>query len=145
MKTFERTRGMALSAVLLALAACGSSDDEEIASLSDDDYAIDAGFAATEFPPDFPEQLIPPSYDKGEYMDLRHINGTRAAVFESDGAVDTSIAHYVELLGEPTIDVNAGEDQRSAQWHETPYSPWLVGVLGDSGETFVTVSTIPTN
>lgn len=97
----------------------------------------------SDMPADFPLELAPPNYDTAKYLDLRHINGTRAGAFESSANVQESIDYYVGLLGEPKINVDGGDGDRLVQWHESPFPPWVVGVMGNAGETIVTVSTIP--
>ena len=63
-----------------------------------------------------------------------------SANFTSAAPVQPAIDRYTGLLGEPTISVDAGEGDRTVQWHETPYAPWIVGVIGNDGETIVSIS-----
>ena len=130
-------------AAILVAAACGGSDDEQ--HLERDIGAAAAGDSIdlSDLPDDFPQELVPPHYDTAEYFDLRTTNGTRSSTFQSSANVQGSIDHYVGLLGEPTINIDSGDGDRLLQWHESPHPPWVVGVMGDAGETIVTVSTMP--
>ncbi len=133
-----------ITAAFLAAAACGASDDEQYDDEQNSEYQTDeGGIDLTDLPDDFPRELIPQRYDTADYMDLRAINGTRATNFQSTANVQGSIDHYVGLLGEPTISVDSGDGDRMVQWHESPYLPWTVSVMGNAGETIVTVTTLP--
>lgn len=132
-----------LAAAVLAVAACGGGDDEQHAE-QETDLAFGTGsITSRDVPSDFPDELAPPEYDTAEYVDMTPFNGTRAVAFESTANVEESIDHYTGLLGEPTINVDSGDGDRMVQWHESPHPPWVVGVMGNAGETIVTVSTIP--
>lgn len=132
-----------LIAALLAVAACGDSGeegrDDRRSGAIDDEVTIDLD----DLPDDFPRELMPPKYDRADYVDLRSINGTRAATFENTSHVQEAIGYYTGLIGEPTIDVDSGDGDRLAQWHGSPFPPWVVGVMGGADETIVTVSTVP--
>lgn len=121
--------GIIASAMLISM-ACSSADDETSTNV-------------TQLPQDFPRELIPESYSSMHYMDMKHINGTETVAFESTEAVEDSIQHYVELLGDPTVSVEGDDGEWNANWHSTPWPPWIVGVLGNEGETFVSVSKLP--
>ena len=134
--------GLLVSGMFLST-ACGSAEDE--ANDSDDmsAYTAESGTEQAELPADFPRDLIPPRFTTSFYTDMKHINGTETAAFESSEPVTSSIQHYVALLGEPTISVDSEDGQKSVQWHSTPWSGWIVGVLGDDNETIVSVSKLP--
>ncbi|MDH4047085.1 MAG: hypothetical protein OEW68_02855 [Gammaproteobacteria bacterium] len=123
------------AAVMILLIACGG-DNTDLA-------ANDRGTAESQLPEDFPRELVPPSYDRIEYVDMRAFGSIEGASFESDGAVHVAIDHYVDLLGGPTINVDSGDGDRISQWHSTPYPPWMLAVIGNDGETIVTVSKPP--
>jgi hypothetical protein len=125
----------ALVVVMVSLIACGG-DDTGIA-------ANDSGMDESQLPEDFPHELVPPSYDRIEYVDMRAFGSIESASFESDDAVKIAIDHYVGLLGEPTVNVGSGDGDRISQWQSTPYPPWLLAVIGNDGETIVTVSKPP--
>lgn len=129
-----------MSVALLSLVACGGGDDE---SYDEDDsgyVASQEAFDESELPTDFPRDLIPPDYHTGGYAELGEVSG---ASFESSAPVQESIDYYTELLGEPKLAVDSGDGDRLVQWHETPYPPWVVGVLGNDGESVISVSKLP--
>lgn len=132
-----------ITATILTVSACGDSDDEQLSELDTDKAAAESSIDLSGLPDDFPRELIPPEYDRADYVDLRAVNGTRTTAFESTAHVQGSIDFYVGLLGEPTINVDAGDGDRLVQWHNSPYPPWVVGVMGNAGETIVSVSTMP--
>lgn len=130
-------------AIALGVSACGDSDDGRRSESAIGGVAVENSIDISDMPDDFPRELAPPTYDKADYVDLMQINGTRAVAFESAANVQESIDYYVGLLGEPKINVDSGDGDRLVQWHESPYPPWVVGVMGSAGETIVTVSTLP--
>ncbi len=132
-----------IAATVLSVTACGAGDDEQLAESASDAAALEGGTDLSDLPDDFPRELMPPTYDTADYFDLTNINGTRSTSFQSTKNVQGSIDHYIGLLGEPTINVDSGDGDRLVQWHESPYPPWVVGVMGNAGETIVTVSTVP--
>ncbi len=132
-----------IATTVLSVTACGASDDEQYSELDTDAAAEEGSIDLSDLPDDFPRELMPQKYDKADYNDLRSINGTRGTMFESSAHVQESIDYYIGLLGEPTINVDSGDGDRLVQWHESPYPPWIVGVMGNAGETIVTVSTLP--
>lgn len=123
------TAGVIASVMLLSI-ACSSADDE-------------TGTDMTQLPEDFPRELIPENYSSMHYMDMKHINGTETVAFESSDPVNDSIQHYVELLGDPTVNVEGDDGQWNANWHSTPWPPWIVGVMGNEGESLISVSKLP--
>jgi hypothetical protein len=125
----------ALVAAIVLLVACGG-DDSGLA-------ANDSGIDESQLPEDFPRELVPPSYDRIEYVDMRAFGSIESASFESDDAVSIAIDHYVGLLGEPTISTGSGDGDRISQWQSTPFPPWMLAVIGNDGETIVTVSKPP--
>ncbi|MDJ0699192.1 MAG: hypothetical protein QNJ07_05000 [Woeseiaceae bacterium] len=132
-----------MTAAFLAVAACGDSDDERLAESGPDAAAVEGGIDLSDLPDDFPRELMPQEYDKADYHDLSSINGTRGTTFESSAHVQESIDYYIGLLGEPAISVESGDGDQMAQWRESPYPPWAVSVMGNAGETIVTVTTLP--
>ncbi|MDJ0750615.1 MAG: hypothetical protein QNJ11_14105 [Woeseiaceae bacterium] len=142
MKSRFYVAGLVASALLLS-AACGSADDQASAADDMSAFAEDDGMDVSELPADFPRDLIPPRFTTLLYSDMRNLNGFEGASFESSEPVERSIQHYMDLLGEPTINVDSDRGERNVQWHSTPWSPWIVGVMGNDSETFVSVSKIP--
>jgi hypothetical protein len=134
--------GLIIAAVF-AVAACGESTDERLPGRDSDAEFFEDSIDLSDLPGDFPRELMPPAYDKADYVDLSQINGTRVANFESTSNVQGSIDHYIGLLGEPTINVDSGDGDRLLQWRESPHPPWTVSVMGNIGETIVTVGTMP--
>lgn len=132
-----------ITATILAVSACGDSGDEQLSELESDSAALEGSIDLSDLPDDFPRELMPPEYDRADYIDLRAINGTRATTFESTAHVQGSIDHFVSLLGEPTINVDSGDGDRMVQWHKSPYPPWVVSVMGNASETIVSVNTMP--
>ena len=132
-----------ITATLLAVAACGDSDDEQNSEPGPNAAAMEGDIDLSDLPDDFPRELMPPKYDRADYFDLRAINGTRATTFESSAHVQGSIDFYIGLLGEPPINVDSGDGDRLVQWHKSPYPPWAVSVMGNAGETIVSVNTMP--
>jgi len=124
---------------IFALVACGGDDvtagDESRFAVAQ----VDSG--ESDLPDDFPADLIPPDYDSVNFADLRAVNGTQAAIFASSAPAREVIYHYIDLLGEPTVNVDAelggGTDQ--AHWSESSYPPWLVGIYGNQDESTITV------
>ena len=94
-------------------------------------------FDESQLPDDFPNDWIPDDYDTGTYTKLGQVEG---ASFENRNPVEQTIAEYTGILGEPDFDVDAGEGDRSAQWVK---KPWAVGIMGNSGESIVSISRIP--
>lgn len=126
----------------MSLSACGSADDENTEASDTGTTVADNVGERADLPADFPADLIPPQYTSSFYTDMTHINGTEGASFESSEPVQGSIQHYLTLLGEPTIDIDTGDGERSVQWHTTPWSGWIVGVTGNDTETIVGVSKV---
>ena len=132
-----------ITATILAVSACGDNDDEQLSELETDSAAVEGSIDLSDLPDDFPQELMPPEYDRADYVDLQAVNGTRATTFESTANVQGSIDFYTGLLGEPTINVDSGDGDRLVQWHKSPYPPWVVSVMGNAGETIVSVNTMP--
>lgn len=132
-----------ITGTMLAVSACGDSNDEQLSEHETDEAAVEGSIDLSDLPDDFPRELMPTGYDRADYVDLQAINGTRATTFESTAHVQVSIDFYIALLGEPTINVDSGDGDQLVQWHNSPYPPWVVGVIGNAGETIVTVSTMP--
>lgn len=132
-----------ITTTILAVVACGDSDDGQLFEQDSDAGAVEDGIDLSDLPDDFPRELMPPTYDKADYLDMSVVNGTRGTTFESTAPVQGSIDHYTGLLGEPKINVDSGDGDRLVQWHTSPYPPWIVAVMGNAGETIVTVSTMP--
>lgn len=130
-------------AVAVAVAACGNRDEEQAYEQGSGMTAIEDGIDLSDIPNDVPRELMPRSYDKIDYIDLSYANGVRAATFESTAHVQEAIEYYTRLLGEPTINVDSDDGDRLVQWHTSPYPPWAVGVMGNAGETIITVNTVP--
>ena len=141
MKSRITLAGLFVSGMLLS-AACGSAEDETSEADDMSAFAEESGAEQAELPADFPRDLIPPRFTTSFYTDMRHINGTEGVSFESSEPVQSSIQHYTALLGEPTINIDSEDGERSMQWHSTPWSGWIVGILGNDNETFVSVSKI---
>lgn len=141
-----------LCAMSCALLACGGDDAPEVAersagvaqtsgggapAASESSFTVDdMSFDESQLPEGFPKDLIPAEYDTGSYTSLGQVDG---AVFENGTPVDETIAHYTEVLGEPTINVDDGGREKSAQWHT---KPWAVGVLGNDRESIVSFTRI---
>lgn len=132
-----------LAAVTVLATACGDTSDEQFSGPEPDSTTVGGSIDLADLPDDYPRELMPPDYDKADYVDLRAINGTRATTFESNTDVQESIDYYIDLLGEPKINVDSGDGDRLVQWHMSPYPPWVVGVMGNADESIVTVSTLP--
>lgn len=131
-----------LSALLIA--GCGGNNDDKQADSYDDDYLIEDSFDISQLPGDFPQELILPDYERADYADMTQFGGAEGAAFESSAPADATIDHYITLLGEPKINVTTPDGGRNAIWQETPWSPWMVSVLGDRGESLVSVAKAPT-
>ena len=142
MKSGFYIAGLIASALLLS-SACSSAADEAGQADYAGAYAGENGEDAAELPADFPRDLIPPQFTASYYTDMKHINGTESAGFESAEPVQRTIQHYLELLGEPTINVDSEGGERNVQWHSTQWPGWIVGVLGNPNETIVSVSKMP--
>ncbi len=130
---------------LPALVACGSkAEDVDAVDAVAADRAVEADGSITEaeLPAGFPRHLIPPDYEEMEYTDFRHISGVEGASFTSFVPVSETIEYYIKLVGQPKIDVSGDAGQRNVQWHELPDTEWVLGVLGDDGESIVTVTRI---
>ncbi len=128
--------------ILLTHNACGDGVSQDNDANDSDSFAAeDGGTSLAELPDDFPSELVPPNYDKVEYFDLTHAGAARGVVFESDDDVQAAIEHYTDLLGEPTLSVES--EEKMVQWHTTPYKPWMLGVMGNTQETIVSVSALP--
>ncbi len=126
-----------LTLALLPLLACGN--DENDSSEQSDSYASESNISIDELPDDFPRALILPNYDTVNYTDMRPFGGMEGVGFESQAPVEDTIRHYTDLLGEPAVSVGE-DDDRASNWHETPWSPWIVGIMGDSGQSLVSVT-----
>jgi hypothetical protein len=74
---------------------------------------------------------------------MRAFGSIESARFVCDDAVKIAIDHYVGLIGEPTVNVVSGDGDRISHWQSTPYPPWLLAVIGNDGETIVTVNKPP--
>lgn len=142
MKSGFYVAGLFASGILL-LAACGSGADEFDDADDMDTFVEESSTDPSDFPADFPRELIPLRYTTSHYTDMKHINGLEGAAFGSSEPVQHAIQHYVELLGDPTINVDSEEGERNVQWHKTPWPPWIVAVMGNDSETMVSVSKIP--
>ena len=136
-------QALLIIAAALAITACGESSNEPRSKNESDADDQEGSFNLADLPGDFPSELIPPSYERVDYADMMMMNGVRAASFESTENVQGAIDHYIGLLGEPTINVDSGDGDRLLQWHESPYPPWVVNVMGNAGETLVSVGTMP--
>lgn len=135
---------MALAALTMSLVACGGGDDEESRMQENaSSYASETSIDVSQLPADFPRELVPPSYDTIEYVDMRAYRSVESVNFESGEPVGAAIDHYVRLLGEPKIKVDSDDGERISQWHTTPYPPWAVSVIGNDGETIVSVAKPP--
>ena len=132
--------------VLLALGGCGGGEEEDALS-ADEERAAPAyeenestgtsDFDESVLPDDFPRNLIPESYDVASYNKIGEFEG---AAFETEQPVDDAISKYIEVLGEPAINIDAGgDDGRTAQWHTTP---WAVAIMEDRGGAIVSFSRI---
>ena len=132
-----------LASVMLLPAACGSWDGENAEADDTNAFAEESGTNLSDLPADFPRELIPEQYTTLYYTDMKHINGTVGASFESFEPVEPTIQHYMALLGEPTINVDSDDGERNVQWHKTRWPGWIVGVLGNDGETIVSVTKVP--
>lgn len=122
-------------ASITGLAGCGGADE------SFDDFGSDsASFSApnefdeSQLPADFPNNLIPPGYHTGNYMEL---GAVATGSFESDAPVADTVEHYTGLLGEPRLDNTSADGERAAQWDT---SPWTLSVIGNDGESIVGLS-----
>ena len=142
MKNKFALAGLFATGMLLST-ACGGADDETSESEELSAYAGESGAEQAELPADFPRDLIPPRFTSSFYTDMKHINGTEGAAFESSEPVQSTIEHYVALLGEPTLSVDSEDGQKNVQWHTTPWAGWIVGVLGSDTETIVSVTKLP--
>ena len=123
------------SLVTASLVACGGSDDDSVAG----DGAGMSGspsFDESQLPADFPRDLIPGDYDSADYASLGQVT---SAVFENRTPVAETIDQYIALLGEPDLNVDTGDGDRSAQWNT---KPWTVGILGDDSESIIGFSKI---
>ena len=125
-----------LSFVFLAVSACGAGDSESVGAEDDVEFELNTVFDKSQLPADFPLNLIPLVYDTGSYTQLGNVDG---ASFESRRPVEESISYYTGVLGEPTISVDAGDGDRTAQWHT---SPWAIAVMGNEGESIVGISRV---
>lgn len=130
---------MLLAMLALIPTACGGDDDvsddtadlsteSEVAADSDPDVAQvetgqSAGFDLSSLPEGFPEVLVPPEWDTGQFSD---ITGLRTVTFESSMSFDDAVAHYDAVHGESLV---VGDDggERLAQWTKRP--PWIVSVF----------------
>ncbi len=122
-------------ASITGLASCGGADE------SADDFGSDsAGFSVpnefdeSQLPADFPNNLIPPGYRTGNYMELGSI---ATGSFESNASVADTVEHYTGLLGAPRLDNTSADGERTAQWD---VSPWTLSVIGSAGESIIGLS-----
>ena len=129
-----------ISFAMLALAACGGSDDASQDEYDAEYFMPDETFDESQLPADFPRDLVPPDYHAGGFVELGQVTG---ASFESTAAVEDSIDHYTKLLGEPLMDIQSGDGDRMVQWRDTPYEPWIVAVIGNDGESIISISKPP--
>ena len=123
------------ASVCLLLAACGGgSDDVDVADGAGMSGSGD--FDESQLPADFPKDLIPGDYDSGVFTTLGQV---QSAVFENRTPVGDTIDRYVELLGKPEISSDAGDGDRTVQWHT---KPWALSIIGNDGESIVSFSRI---
>ena len=134
-----------LSGLIVVLAGCGGGDENATSDRADTESAIDASaggngdgddtgadddgfgqradFDLSSLPDDFPDALVPPDWDTGQFSD---ITGFATVTFESSLSFDDAVAHYDAVHGEGIV-VGEDEDERLAQWTRTP--PWIVSVF----------------
>ena len=153
MKSIRQSSMVLFCAMSCVLVACGAEDapsanqGSSSATQATDGGAAsgasvnppsvgDPSFDESQLPIGFPKDLIPDEYSSGSFTALGQVEG---AVFENSAPVDMTIAHYTEVLGEPTISVDDDEREKSAQWHT---KPWMVAVLGNDSESIVSFTRI---
>ena len=142
MVTKKLISGLAM-VVMMIVASCGGGDTDEgdttadaggAESASDLTGSTGGDFDESSLPEDFPTELIPSSFDTGSYADL---GATSTASFASGAPIDDTIAHYTDLLGEPTLEVEGDPGEKSANWND---GSWTVSVIGSPDESIIGIS-----
>lgn len=125
-----------LMLVVLALVAAGCGGDEESDNLNNGDNGNndvdnelvggDPDFSLNDLPDDFPDNLVPPSWDSGVFSDL---TGFPSVSFESSMSFQDLIDYYNDIFGEAVV---VGDDpgERLASW--TQSRPWGASVFEGS-------------
>lgn len=128
------TKAVAMSLLALALVTLAGCDaGEEPPLIVDPGEAIaDSDFDESQLPPDFPLELLPPTYAVGTFAEL---GGIASISFENRAPVEQTILHYAALLGEPTLDADSADGGRTVQWHDA--GPWHLSVIGDGNESII--------
>ena len=128
-------RYLLISFVCLVLIACGGPDDVE-SDANDYGSDISSDFDESQLPGDFPQELIPTTYNSASYTKLGQVE---SAAFENDEPATETIDHYIGLLGEPAVIIKGDDSEASAQWTKTP---WAVSVTGNSGESIIGITRV---
>ena len=138
MDRLTKALALCLAFPLIAnLAGCGGADED-----FDDFDSGSASFAApndfdeSQLPADFPRDLIPPDYQTGNYIELGSV---ATASFESGTPIAETVEHYTALVGEPSLDNESADAERTAQWD---VSPWVLSAVGSASESIIGISKI---
>lgn len=121
--------------VIMNLAGCGGADESFDDFGSDSaSFAVPNDFDESQLPADFPNNLIPPDYHTGNYIELGSV---ATGSFETGASVANTVEHYTDLLGAPGLDNTSTDGERTAQWDA---SPWTLSVVGNASESLVGLS-----
>ena len=105
---------LVLAISLFLAAACGPDTEAAGAGPSFGEQTTVA-----DLPADFPHALIPPAYDRMEFIDMSTYGGLTTANFENSQNAAEAIRYYTELIGAASTTVPPQEDgEMTSIWNE---------------------------
>ena len=152
-EVLELTQGSAEAQATIEVFCAGQAGGDDDSS-ADDSAMVDDGGAEDSFefeddgvsvggagniPDDFPDELVPPTYDEVTTLNL---GGTRSVSFTiTDVDYATVRDHYLGVLGDPAFELNSG-DGSTASWSiGDPTTGQNVSVFdGGDGSVLVTAT-----